>query len=123
LKHGCVSLASQNERSQTPSGPAESWHCTPDSVHVSAGPPDSMLESQATDASSDPSRTARRIMGCESVADSTFEQAMLSCESTSCDAPPCAAQRIDLQTGKITGNDKVKRPGIAGDSGLPQKSD
>ncbi len=64
MKQGGVSRPSHGERSQTPSGPAGSSHCTPDSVHVSRGPLDEMLESQATNARSDPNRTARRIMDC-----------------------------------------------------------
>jgi len=58
-KQGGVSLAPHCERSQTPSGPAGSWHCTPNSVHVSCGPPDDRPESQAIKPSSAPSTTAR----------------------------------------------------------------
>ncbi len=65
LKQGGVSVAPHCERSQTPSGPAGSWHWTPDSVHVSGGPPDDKPESQAINPSSDPSRAAQRIMARE----------------------------------------------------------
>ncbi len=40
LKHGEISEAGQGERSQTPSGPSGSTHCTPDSRHFVAGPSD-----------------------------------------------------------------------------------
>ena len=61
-KQGGVSEAPHWERSQTPSGPAGSWHCTPDSVQVSGGVPCNEPKSQATKPSNDPSRAAQRSM-------------------------------------------------------------
>ena len=65
MKQGGVSPAPQCERSQTPSGPAESWHWTPDSAHVSGGPPGEKAESQAINPTSDPSRATQRMMDGE----------------------------------------------------------
>ncbi len=59
-KQGGVSPGSQCERSQTPSGPVGSWHCTPDSLQVAVGPAVNEPQSQATATRTDPSRAATR---------------------------------------------------------------
>jgi hypothetical protein len=46
-KHGGAEPGAQGERSQTPSGPSGSWHCTPGSTQVAGGGDESEPESQA----------------------------------------------------------------------------
>ena len=61
-KHGGVSLDAHIERSQTPSGPAGSWHWTPDSWQLVVERRVDEPGSQATAASTETSSAAKCIM-------------------------------------------------------------